>query len=86
MMVTAIPISIGGWGVREGAMITALGLVHMPSSAALTTSIAFGLIMMLVGVPGALLMLFGPAASKPPRQFEAEGFARIAEGAAVETR
>jgi hypothetical protein len=86
ILVTAIPISIGGWGVREGAMITALGLVHMPSSAALTTSIAFGLIMMLVGVPGALLMLFGPAASKPPRQFEAEGFARIAEGAAVETR
>ena len=24
-MVTAVPISVGGWGVREGAMVTALG-------------------------------------------------------------
>ena len=58
-MVTTVPISVGGWGVREGAMITALSLVDIPPSVALTVSIQFGLIMLVVGLPGGLITLFG---------------------------
>jgi uncharacterized membrane protein YbhN (UPF0104 family) len=57
-LVTSIPISVGGWGVREGAMVTALGLVDIQPSIALTISIQFGLIMMVVGLPGGILTFF----------------------------
>ncbi len=63
-IVTTVPISVGGWGVREGAMVTALGLVHIQPAIALTVSIQFGLIMLVVGLPGGVLALFGPTA--PP--------------------
>jgi glycosyltransferase 2 family protein len=62
-IVTAVPISVGGWGVREGAMVTALSLVHIQPSVALTISIQFGLIMLVVGLPGGVLTLFSPTAA-----------------------
>ena len=58
-LVTTVPISVGGWGVREGAMVTALGLVNIPPSVALAVSIQFGLIMLVVGLPGGVLAFFG---------------------------
>ena len=66
-MVTTIPISIGGWGVREGAMVTALSLLDVQPSIALAISIQFGLIMMVVGLPGGAIMLFTSA----PKRTEA---------------
>lgn len=64
-MVTTIPISVGGWGVREGAMVTALSLVHVPPAVALGISVQFGLIMMIVGLPGGVLTYFDPAGARP---------------------
>jgi len=67
-----VPISVGGWGVREGAMVTALGLVNIAPSVALAVSIQFGLIMLVVGLPGGVLALFGkPALSDPSHNTEA---------------
>ncbi len=57
MLVTTVPISIGGWGVREGAMITAMSLIGVPASAALAISIEFGFVMILVGLPGGVFWL-----------------------------
>lgn len=65
-MVTTLPISIGGWGVREGAMVTALSLVDIQPSIALTISIQFGLIMMVVGLPGGALALVSPQLRRAP--------------------
>jgi uncharacterized protein (TIRG00374 family) len=56
-MVTTIPISVGGWGVREGVMVTALSLLDIPASTGLSISIQFGLIMLAVGIPGGVLVL-----------------------------
>jgi hypothetical protein len=66
-LVTTVPISLGGWGVREGAMVTALSFLDVPSTVALSVSIQFGLVMMVVGLPGGVL-----AALNPPRR----GFAQ----------
>jgi hypothetical protein len=63
-MVTTIPISIGGWGVREGAMVTALSLLDVEPSIALAISIQFGLIMMVVGLPGGAIMLLSSASER----------------------
>lgn len=41
--VSALPISIGGWGVREGSMVAGLGLMGVQAEEAVALSIAYGL-------------------------------------------
>jgi uncharacterized membrane protein YbhN (UPF0104 family) len=55
VLLTSLPISIGGWGVRETAMIGLLGLVGVPASAALVLSVEIGLLTMVVSLPGLVL-------------------------------
>ncbi|MDP6573513.1 MAG: lysylphosphatidylglycerol synthase transmembrane domain-containing protein [Rhodospirillales bacterium] len=57
LLVTTLPISIAGWGVREGAMVAAFGLVGVPSEGALVLSLLFGLVAMAVSLPGGLVWL-----------------------------
>jgi len=56
-LVTALPISVGGWGVRETAMIGLLGFVGIQSSAALSLSVQMGLLTIIATLPGAALWL-----------------------------
>ena len=46
-IVSALPISVGGWGVREGAMIVVLGLLGVAPENALAISIVYGLLGMV---------------------------------------
>jgi uncharacterized membrane protein YbhN (UPF0104 family) len=55
MLISMVPISIAGWGVREGAMVSAFGQDGMGAADALALSIVFGLIVSLVGVPGGVI-------------------------------
>jgi uncharacterized membrane protein YbhN (UPF0104 family) len=57
MIVSTIPVSIAGWGVREGAMVVALGLVGVAPAAAFSLSLLYGLVNMAAGIPGGLLWL-----------------------------
>lgn len=52
LLVSSIPISIGGWGSREVAMVAGLGMVGVPSSAALVVSLMFGVVSIAVSLPG----------------------------------
>jgi uncharacterized protein (TIRG00374 family) len=56
-LVTALPISVGGWGVRETAVIGLLSFVGIPSSAALSLSVQMGLLTIVATLPGGLLWL-----------------------------
>jgi uncharacterized protein (TIRG00374 family) len=56
-LVANLPISIGGWGVRETAMITVFGLVGVPASASLVLSIQLGVLLLVVALPGGVLWL-----------------------------
>ncbi|MGD9867107.1 MAG: YbhN family protein [Hyphomicrobiales bacterium] len=55
----ALPVSLGGWGVREGMMVATLSLFGVPAEAALALSITYGLLgtasSMLLGAVCALL-------------------------------
>lgn len=57
-LIAALPISIGGWGVREGAFVFGLGLLGIPMETAFIISIQVGLIgmlcMILAGIPSLL--------------------------------
>ena len=55
LLLSVLPISIAGWGVREGAMITALGFVGVASAEALALSLVFGLVLLAFSLPGGVL-------------------------------
>jgi uncharacterized membrane protein YbhN (UPF0104 family) len=52
ILIAAIPISIAGWGVREGALITAFSYAGLPESDALAISVLFGAGTFVVGAIG----------------------------------
>jgi glycosyltransferase 2 family protein len=55
--IAMLPISLAGWGVREGAAIVAFGALGLPADQALGASIAFGLIVAAVSMLGGVLWL-----------------------------
>ena len=60
-IISALPISIGGWGVREGVMIFVLGLLGIAPEQALAISIIYGfagmIIALMMGLIGYGLLL-----------------------------
>lgn len=57
ILITILPISIAGWGVRETAMVTAFGFVGVPEHSSLALSILFGLVVVVTGLPGGAIWL-----------------------------
>lgn len=55
LFLSMLPISIAGWGVREGAMVAALAVVGVPAHESLALSICFGLCLIFVSLPGGLI-------------------------------
>lgn len=57
ILFTTLPISISGWGVREGAMVVAFGFVGVADHAALALSLLWGLSIILTSLPGGIMWL-----------------------------
>lgn len=63
--VSALPISIGGWGVREGMMVAGLSLFSVEPDSAVALSISYGLAGLLVAlVCGVTLAFMGSNARR----------------------
>ncbi len=60
-----IPVSISGWGLREGAAATLFPVAGFSSSAGLAASIAFGLIFVAAVLPG-IIPVLGKRKEHPP--------------------
>jgi uncharacterized protein (TIRG00374 family) len=60
---TLIPVSFGGWGVREAAVVAVLTSQGIPAEQALFFSVCFGVILLLGSTPGAFLVwaIYSPA-------------------------
>lgn len=65
ILLSTVPVSIGGWGLREGLMVVALGLAGVAADAALTVSILFGLAQIVAGLPGGILWLAAGGGRRP---------------------
>jgi len=79
--VVIVPISIGGWGLRELAVISLLAGYGVAPERALLFSVCFGLALALGSLPGAVVWLLYPFA--PPNSDErAEGEVMSARGQA----
>lgn len=70
----ALPISVAGWGVREGAFVMLLGMVGVGSAAAFALSVWSRLMALISNLPGSFLYFssgfagvkhFTPAAAAP---------------------
>ena len=57
ILITIIPISIAGWGVREGAMVAAFAYAGLPQSDGLIVSLLFGAGYLLLGAAGGIVWI-----------------------------
>jgi uncharacterized membrane protein YbhN (UPF0104 family) len=59
-IVTAVPVSVGGWGVQEGAYVYLFGtFAGMDPNQAVALSVLYKLSWILVSIPGGLLFALG---------------------------
>jgi len=56
-LMMVVPISIAGWGVREGVMVVGFGYLGVAPEAALALSILYGLLMLVVALPGGIVWI-----------------------------
>lgn len=57
LLAMLVPVSIGGWGLREGAAAALFPLLRAPAEAGIAASIAFGLVLLAASLPGAVTMM-----------------------------
>lgn len=57
LLISMAPISIAGWGLREGAMTAGFALIGLGTEGAFAVSILIGLILLVVGLFGGVLWL-----------------------------
>ena len=72
-LVSVVPISIAGWGVREGAMVAAFAYAGLPQSDGLLVSILFGFSYLMLGVLGGLVWVLGRTAGGAEGKIVADG-------------
>jgi len=64
LLVALVPVSLGGWGVREGAFVVLLGFYGVAPEQSLIVSILFGLALLVASLPGLVLWLGQPAPAR----------------------
>ena len=60
MLITMLPISIAGWGVREASMTVAFGYAGLMTAEGTVVSILFGIVTFIVGAMGGLIWVSSP--------------------------
>ena len=57
-LVALLPFSLSGWGLREIGAVEFFGLVGIPAEQAFTVSVLFGLLLIIVSLPGAVMLFY----------------------------
>ena len=65
-MLTAIPISIGGFGVREGSYVLLLRYAGVTATGATLFGVVTGVVFAIASIPGALVLLRRPQPDVEP--------------------
>lgn len=67
LLAMAIPLSIAGWGVREGAAALVWEVAGLDPAQGVAISISYGIVILLSSLPGALMLLRrAPAGARAP--------------------
>ncbi|MGB4767110.1 MAG: lysylphosphatidylglycerol synthase transmembrane domain-containing protein [Rugosibacter sp.] len=59
LVLSIIPVSIAGWGVREGAMVGLFSLIGADKTVVLMMSLLYGIMLIVVSLPGLVVFLQG---------------------------
>jgi uncharacterized membrane protein YbhN (UPF0104 family) len=73
MLISMIPISIGGWGIREGAMVVAFGYAGIEPSQALAVSVLLGGSTLAVGIVGGAIWIAERAPARAAASVQPHG-------------
>ena len=65
MLITMLPISIAGWGVREATMGLAFGYAGLMTNEGINISLLFGAVSFMVGAFGGLVWIFSAEKAAP---------------------
>jgi hypothetical protein len=57
ILLTLLPISLAGWGLREGAMVAFFLLIGAEKSQILTLSLLYGLVLLVASLPGVIVLI-----------------------------
>ena len=79
LLAQIVPFSVAGWGVREGASVALFALAGVAADQALALSILFGLVAVIISLPGVVLWLLSGRRSLK----DAEAFAAKADATAT---
>jgi uncharacterized membrane protein YbhN (UPF0104 family) len=66
LLISMVPISLAGWGVREVIFIQAFSLASVAPSHALALSLLYGLVGLITGLLGGAVWLTERSLQKPP--------------------
>ena len=57
LLVMVLPISVAGWGLREGAAAALWPVIGASAASGVAASIAFGLVILVASLPGLAVMM-----------------------------
>lgn len=58
LLITALPISFAGWGLREGAMVLTFSVFGVAATEAVSLSLLLGGVQLIASLPGLVLWIF----------------------------
>jgi len=57
LLAMALPLSIGGWGPREGVAAWAFAMAGLGAAAGITTAVVYGILVLAATLPGGVVLL-----------------------------
>jgi hypothetical protein len=66
MLITTLPVSIAGWGVRETALVLAFGYAGLSQADGLIVSLLLGALMVAIGIAGGIVWLLTNPLTQAP--------------------
>jgi hypothetical protein len=59
LLAAALPVNVAGWGPREGASGWVFAAAGLGAGPGVATAVAYGVVVLVATLPGALLVLVG---------------------------
>ena len=73
LLTMLIPVSVAGWGIREGASAVLWGAVGLTPEDGVAISVSYGLLVLVASLPGAAAPMIGRSGEDgPPTEVEIE--------------
>jgi len=66
LMAMGLPISVGGWGPREGVAAVSFWMAGLTAPLGVTVAVAYGVLALIASLPGAFVVLMGRRRSTAP--------------------